>query len=91
MNHNDLNPGRNLYIGIRSAFVARDSTLGKWCRKNGIGQQNAVSCIFGSWNGPKGQKLRARIIAASGISEVSAESDCSQPRPDDAGPARAAG
>lgn len=89
MNRNELNPGRDLYLRIRSAFVAQDTTLGAWCRKNGIAQQSAACCIIGVWNGPKGQKLRAQIIAAAGIAEVS-NSDCSKPRPDDPVPARAA-
>ena len=91
MNRNELNPSRDLYVRIRSAFVAQDTTLGEWCRKNGIARQNAVSCVIGVWNGPKGQKLRARIIAAAGIAEVSIDSHSSKPRPDDPVPARAAG
>ena len=90
MNGNELKPSRDLYIRIRSAFVAQDTTLGAWCRKNGIRPQNAAPCIMGVWNGPKGQKLRARIIAAAGIAEGSMDSHSSKPRPDDTRPARAA-
>ncbi|MGH8469370.1 MAG: hypothetical protein ACREVY_10445 [Gammaproteobacteria bacterium] len=69
MNMNELKPCRDLYIRVRAAFVAQDSSLGEWCRKNGIERQTATHCLIGVWNGPKGRKIRARIIEGAGIAE----------------------
>lgn len=89
MNLNQLNPNRALYLRIRAAFVVQDTTLGAWCRENGVAPQNAVHCITGVWGGPKGRKLRTRIIAAAGIAEPSTERACPNASPDDTGTSRA--
>ena len=60
-------PGRELAAQVRAAFVARHTTLGAWCRAHGIDRTAARQALYGTWNGPKGKALRARVIAASGI------------------------
>ena len=67
MKGNEHSPSIELYREIRAAFITQGTTLGAWCRENGIRMQSAKSCLMGIWNGPKGKALRIRIIEASGI------------------------
>jgi len=67
MNIKSTAPGKELYNSIRASFILNDTTLGEWCKENNIKQVNAKSCLFGIWDGPKGQQLRKRIIKASNI------------------------
>ena len=60
-----LPPGRELAAQVRAAFVARHTTLGGWCRSQGIDRTAARQALYGTWNGPKGKALRARVIAAA--------------------------
>ncbi|MDO6525787.1 hypothetical protein Q4519_08825 [Motilimonas sp. 1_MG-2023] len=70
MNVNTLQPSRELYNQVRAAFILKGSSLSSWCGSNDIKQQNAMSCLVGTWNGPKGKALREKLIMASGISEL---------------------
>ncbi len=72
MNINDFTPGRQLYLQVRAGFITQDSTLGGWCRENGVLPQNALSVLAGTWNGPKAKALRLKIIEASGITSSAA-------------------
>lgn len=71
MDINELPPSVDLYNRVRAGFVARGSTLSKWCRENEINPTNARSCLAGVWNGPKGKQLRQRLIDESGIATAS--------------------
>lgn len=71
MNVNNQIPGRELYNQVRGGFVAKGSSLSKWCRSNGIKPQNAIHCLMGTWDGPKGQALRLELINESGIAAIS--------------------
>lgn len=71
MNSNQIPTGKQLYVRVRSGFVAQDTTLTAWCRENKVPRQSAVMCLSGMWDGPKAKELRSRIIRASGI-EISA-------------------
>lgn len=59
--------GQDLVRAVRSGFVLRGTSLGKWCRENRINPQNARVALLGGWNGPKGRALRERIIRAAGL------------------------
>lgn len=59
--------GPDLVRAVRSGFVLRGSSLGKWCRENRINPQNARVALLGGWDGPKGRALRERIIRAAGL------------------------
>lgn len=64
------NPGLELVRLVRAGFVLQGTTLGRWCRENGIALQNARNALLGGWNGSKGQAMRARLIAAARLTEV---------------------
>ncbi len=70
MNIKSTVPGKKLYNGVRASFILNDTTLGEWCKENNVKQVNAKSCLFGIWNGPKGQELRERIIKESNIENL---------------------
>jgi len=69
MGHSSFNlaPSRKLYNAVRGGFVSKGTTLSKFCKSIQVNPQNALTCLIGSWNGPKAQKLRAQLIEASGI------------------------
>jgi hypothetical protein len=60
-------PGLELNRKVRAAFIEKGTTLKGWCRDNDVRFSNARHCLIGTWNGPKGQALRAKIIKASGL------------------------
>lgn len=66
MKVNEINPGKDLYNRVRSGFVLRETSLTKWCRENHITRSAAIACLIGTWNGPKGRDLRARLVRESG-------------------------
>lgn len=63
----DLAPGPELARKVRAAFVLRGTTLGRWCRENGIVRQTAMNCLVGIWDGPKGRAMRHRVLEAAGL------------------------
>lgn len=67
VNINSFAPGKQLYLDVRVAFVAAETTLNAWCCKNGISPTNARQCLLGSWDGPKAKQLRFRLLEAAGI------------------------
>ncbi|WP_417581544.1 hypothetical protein [Nitrincola sp.] len=66
-----LGPGKKLYLDVRVAFVAAETTLNAWCNRNDINPANARQCLIGSWDGPKARLLRSRIINESGMASLS--------------------
>lgn len=60
-------PGERLYLDVRSGFVRQKTTMTAWCKRNGVSQPGARLALLGAWNGPKAKKLRAALIAASGV------------------------
>ncbi len=70
MNINNIKAGPELYLQVRTGFISQGSSLNKWCLENGIKRQNALVCLKGVWNGPKGTALRERIVIASGIADL---------------------
>jgi len=71
MNTNQLLPGQELYNRVRACFILQNTTLGEWCRTNQLSATNAKSCLYGTWDGPKGRELRERIIKESNIEHLS--------------------
>lgn len=63
-------PSLELLRRVRAAFIVKDSTLKAWCRDNQIHMSNARNALIGSWNGPAGQAMRARIVKASGLRDA---------------------
>ncbi|HAS3799053.1 TPA: hypothetical protein I6300_003156, partial [Vibrio cholerae] len=64
---NQIDPGKELYNKVKAGFIIKGTTLGAWCRQSGVKQQNVMSCLIGSWDGPKAKLLRAKVIHESGI------------------------
>jgi len=64
-------PSRDLYNRVRAGFVMQGISLSSWCNAHGVKQQNVLHCLVGSWDGPKSQELRRKIISDSGISSAS--------------------
>lgn len=62
-----LEPGLELHRRVRAAFVLQGTTLRAWCREQGISAGNARIALIGSWNGPRGKEMRARICKAAGV------------------------
>lgn len=60
-------PSISLYRKVRGAFVTKGTTLAEWCEKRGIHKTGARQVLIGTWNGKKGQALRAEICKAAGI------------------------
>ncbi|MGY8872754.1 MAG: hypothetical protein ACKVJE_20170 [Pseudomonadales bacterium] len=67
-------PSRDLYNRVRGGFVIKGLTLSEWCRSQEIKPQNALSCLVGTWNGPKALTLRKRLILAAGL-KLESDSD----------------
>lgn len=57
----------NLYLAVRTAFVARGASLHLWCRENGVAMPNARAALLGRWHGPKADMLVERITKAAGV------------------------
>lgn len=64
--------GPELVTQVRAGFVLKGTTLGRWCREQGLMPQHARLCLLGGWNGPKGKKLRARLLAEAGLAPAPA-------------------
>jgi len=71
MDINNFIPSQKLYLEVRAGFVTQGTTLTGWCRQHEVNPTNARAALAGIWNGPKGKKLRAELIKASGMSHSS--------------------
>lgn len=60
-------PGLDLFLRVRAAFVARGTSLNRWCIEHKVQPTNARLCLTGAWDGPKGRRLRQRILVAAGL------------------------
>lgn len=65
MKPNEIEPGHDLLMKVRGAFIYHNSSLSKWCRDNEIEMTHARDCLLGGWNGPKAKALRAKLVSAS--------------------------
>lgn len=63
-------PSQELLRKVRAAFVLQGSSLQNWCKQNGTHNSNARNALIGSWDGPAGKAMRARIVKASGLKDV---------------------
>lgn len=65
-------PSKTLYDQIKGSFVSNGQTFTAWCKQEQLNISNTRSAILGSWNGPKGQKVRKLAIKASGLAKTAA-------------------
>lgn len=66
-------PGLQLQLRVRTGFLLQGTSLTEWCRNNGTHISNARGALLGTWNGPKGQAMRSRIVKAARIEKIEAQ------------------
>lgn len=69
MNINEIEAGPELVRQVRAGFILQKTTLTEWCRDKGVKRQNAMSCLVGLWDGPKGKQLRSQIVISAGLAD----------------------
>ncbi len=67
MNNPVPTPSRELLHKVKAHFVGKGSTLAAWCRDNKVDQSHARQALLGSWDGPKGQKVRIALATEAGL------------------------
>jgi hypothetical protein len=55
-------PLDNLYDAIRAGFAAKNTTLNKWCKANGLTLEAARQIIHGVRRGAENEEIRKRIM-----------------------------
>lgn len=58
---------KQIYASVKASFVAKHSSLHKWCLAHGIHRQNARAALLGEWTGGKATELRQLLIKEAGI------------------------
>ena len=61
------NPSLDLLKEVKIGFLMQDTTLTRWCRENDTHVSNARNALIGTWNGPKGQAMRAQLVKAARV------------------------
>lgn len=56
-----------LYANIKAGFVAKLTTLNKWCIKNKKHRQNVRAAVLGEWQGEEATLLVDLVIKESGV------------------------
>lgn len=59
--------GHELLARVRAGFILKHTTLAEWCRGQAIHPSAARQAIYGTWAGPKGRAVRARVLKAAGV------------------------
>lgn len=62
-----LAPSKDLMRDVRIGFIKQGTTFTDWCRRHSIHGPSARAAVIGSWDGPKGRAMRARVVRASGV------------------------
>lgn len=75
---NALTPSLDLLLRVRAAFIVQGTTLHSWCHRNRVHVTGARQALIGTWNGPKGRALRARIVKAAGLTASAPASSLTQ-------------
>ena len=60
-------PSQELLRRVRAGFTLQGTTLTAWCRDNDTHISNARNALIGTWDGPKGRAMRAKIVKAAGV------------------------
>lgn len=60
-------PSQELLRQVRAGFTLQGTTLTEWCRENGTHISNARNALIGTWDGPKGRAMRAKIVRAARV------------------------
>lgn len=59
-----MEQGCSLYRTVKARFILSGTTLGKWCRENGVTFAWAYQCLTGRRTGPAANAMIAKVIAA---------------------------
>lgn len=65
-----VTPGAELLAKVRAGFIAQGTSFSGFCADNDIHRPSARQCLMGSWDGPMGRALRARLVAAAKIDSM---------------------
>jgi hypothetical protein len=57
---------------VRAAFILRGTTFTAWCREQAIEPSLVRQAIYGTWAGPKGRAVKARVLRAAKVTEQEA-------------------
>lgn len=55
-------PSENLYIAVRTALIAKGTTLNAWCKANRVTRQTMEKALKGQREGRRSRELRERLI-----------------------------
>jgi hypothetical protein len=67
MPENAFKPSKQLYNSVRAGFVQQGTSLAAWCKSHDLKLQNVMTCLIGSWDGPKAKSLRAQVVQAANV------------------------
>lgn len=67
MSNTTPQPGPDLMNRVRAGFLLQNTTLAEWCREQKINASAARQAVYGTWNGIKGQAMRAKVLKAAGL------------------------
>lgn len=65
MHSNPTEP--SLLLMVRTAFIAKGTSLHAWCASAGVDRSYAAKAISGQATFPAAIKLRRKVLAAAGI------------------------
>jgi DNA-binding phage protein len=57
-----LSASDSLYLAVRSALVARNTSLSEWCRANSVSRQTMEKALKGEREGRRSRSLRNHLI-----------------------------
>jgi gp16 family phage-associated protein len=63
---------KHLVQQVRAGFILRGTTMSAWARQNGLDPSTVRQALYGTWNGPKGRAVRAKVLKAAGVQERAA-------------------
>lgn len=64
-----------LYANIKASFVAKQTSLNKWCKKNKKHRQNVRAAVLGQWKGEEATLLVDLVIKESGVTLPAAQEE----------------
>ncbi|HEY0464570.1 MAG TPA: hypothetical protein VGC79_10190 [Polyangiaceae bacterium] len=62
---------KDLLQKVRAGLTLKGTSLASWARANDVDAQNVRHALAGRWDGPKGRRIRAKVLREAGITEKS--------------------
>ncbi|MCD7099096.1 hypothetical protein [Stenotrophomonas sp. MMGLT7] len=63
-------PGLDLLLAVKAGFVRQGTTMTRWAKDNDTHVSNVRNALIGTWNGPRGQAMRTKIVRAAGVRDA---------------------